>query len=240
MAPAAMIGKRIGPYEVVDKLGEGGMGQVYRAHDHKLDRDVALKVLPEGFATDADRLMRFTREARTLAALNHPHIAQVYDAGGEGSTAYIAMEFVDGEDLTARIGRGAIPVSEALTIARQIADALAAAHDAGVVHRDLYTPHIDFNRRAVAFAKAHDKPLVGNTDLHRLDQLGTTYSLVNADPDPDAICDAIRAGRVEVRTEPVGLGRAGLTLTRMAIGGLLGRADLIGGRQTSLAPAPQR
>ena len=93
----------------------------------------------------------------------------------------------------------------------------------------MYTRRIDFNRQAVAFANAHAKPLVGNTDLHRLDQLGTTYSLVDADPDPDAICDAIRAGRVEVRTEPIGLGRAGLTMTRMVIGGLLGRVGFVGG-----------
>ena len=91
------------------------------------------------------------------------------------------------------------------------------------------TRRIDFNRQAVAFAKAHAKPLVGNTDLHRLDQLGTTYSLVDADPDPDAICDAIRGGRVEVRTEPIGLGRAGLIMTRMVIGGLLGRVGFVGG-----------
>ncbi len=135
-------GTRIGLYEVVAKLGEGGMGQVYRARDRKLDRDVALKVLPEGFAADADRLMRFTREAKTLAALNHPHIAQVYDADHQGPVAYIAMEFVDGEDLAARIGRGAVPIPEALPIARQIADALAAAHDAGIVHRDLKPANI--------------------------------------------------------------------------------------------------
>ena len=104
----------------------------------------------------------------------------------------------------------------------------------------MYTRRIDFNRRAFALAKTHHKPLVGNTDLHRLDQLGTTYSLVDADPDPDAICDAIRAGRVEVRTEPISLRRAGLTMTRMAIGGLLGRVGFVGGRQTSLAPATQR
>jgi serine/threonine protein kinase len=136
------IGQRIGPYEIVAMLGQGGMGQVYRARDRKLDRDIALKVLPEGFAADADRLMRFTREAKTLASLNHPHIAHVYDAGREGSTAYIAMEFVDGEDLSERIARGAVPLSEALPVARQMADALAAAHDAGIVHRDLKPANI--------------------------------------------------------------------------------------------------
>jgi Tol biopolymer transport system component len=135
-------GKRIGPYEILAKAGEGGMGQVFRARDHKLERNVALKVLPEGFASDADRLMRFTREARTLASLNHPHIAQVYDAGREGAIAYIAMEFVDGEDLAATIRRGAVPLADALALARQIADALAAAHEAGIVHRDLKPANI--------------------------------------------------------------------------------------------------
>jgi Tol biopolymer transport system component/predicted Ser/Thr protein kinase len=130
-------GTRVGTYEITGLLGEGGMGQVYRARDAKLDRDVALKILPEGFASDADRLMRFTREAKTLASLNHPHIAQVYDAGHDGPTAFIAMEFVDGEDLSVRISRGVVPWREALELTRQIADALAAAHDAGIVHRDL-------------------------------------------------------------------------------------------------------
>lgn len=97
----------------------------------------------------------------------------------------------------------------------------------------MYTRHIDFNRRAVAFAKAHQKPLVGNTDLHRLDQLGTTYSLVDADPEPDAICSAIRAGRVEVRTEAISFKRAAMTITRMAIGGVLGRVRRGRGRQSS-------
>jgi predicted metal-dependent phosphoesterase TrpH len=106
----------------------------------------------------------------------------------------------------------------------------------------MYTRHVDFNRRGVATAKAHGKSLVGNTDLHRLDQLGTTYSLVDADPDPDAICEAIRGGRVEVRTEPLSPARAGSILTRMVIGGWLGRAGLTGGvtppAPASRAPAP--
>jgi predicted metal-dependent phosphoesterase TrpH len=109
----------------------------------------------------------------------------------------------------------------------------------------MYTRQVDFNRRAVATAKAHGKPLVGNTDLHRLDQLGTTYSLVDADPDPDAICEAIRFGRVEVRTEPISLARAGHIMTRMVIGGWLGRARLLTGATppspaARRAPAPER
>ncbi len=139
-------GTRVGPYEIVDKLGEGGMGLVYRAADTKLGRDVALKILPAAVTADPERLARFDREARTLASLNHPHIAQIYgievlpDAGGHQSA--LVMELVEGEDLAQRIARGPLPVDEALHIARQIADALAAAHEQRVVHRDLKPANI--------------------------------------------------------------------------------------------------
>ena len=140
-------GARLGPYEVVALLGEGGMGAVYRAHDTKLGRDVALKVLPESFASDPDRLMRFEREAKTLASLNHPHIAQVFaieeiGSAGPGVGRGIVMELVAGEDLAQRISRGAIPLDDALPIARQIAEALEAAHEAGIIHRDLKPANI--------------------------------------------------------------------------------------------------
>ena len=140
-------GARLGPYEVVALLGEGGMGAVYRARDTKLDRDVALKVLPESFANDPDRLMRFEREAKTLASLNHPYIAQVFaieeiGSAGPGFSRGIVMELVAGEDLAQRISRGAIPLDEALPIARQIAEALEAAHEAGIIHRDLKPANI--------------------------------------------------------------------------------------------------
>jgi Tol biopolymer transport system component len=128
---------RVGPYRVVGKLGEGGMGQVYKARDTQLDRDVALKVLPDALAADHERLVRFEREARALAALNHPNIAQVYGiVSGDGRSApAIAMEFVDGRTLDET--KTALPVDEALPIARQIAAALEAAHESGIVHRDL-------------------------------------------------------------------------------------------------------
>jgi serine/threonine-protein kinase len=130
-------GTRLGAYEIVSLLGAGGMGEVYRARDGKLDRDVALKILPDHFASDAERLARFEREARTLASLNHPHIAQIYGFEQSGTTSALVMELVDGEDLSQRIARGAIPLDEALPIARQIADALEAAHEQGIIHRDL-------------------------------------------------------------------------------------------------------
>jgi serine/threonine protein kinase len=140
-----MIGTTIGPCRVLDKLGEGGMGEVYRARDTRLGREVAIKCLPDAFTGDADRLMRFEREARTLASLNHPHIAQVYglehSPAGAGGVALV-MELVEGDDLAARIAGGPIPLDEALPIARQIAEALEAAHDAGIVHRDLKPANI--------------------------------------------------------------------------------------------------
>ncbi|HEX5215092.1 MAG TPA: serine/threonine-protein kinase [Vicinamibacterales bacterium] len=126
-------GARVGPYSVTSSLGEGGMGQVYRARDSKLNRDVALKVLPDLFANDQERLARFNREAQTLAALNHPNIAQIYGLEGPSTgsgQAALVMELVDGEDLSKLISRGPVPVPEALAIAKQIADALEAAHDA--------------------------------------------------------------------------------------------------------------
>ena len=130
-------GTRLGPYEIAAAIGAGGMGEVYRATDGNLKRSVAIKVLPASVATDADRLARFQREAEVLAALNHPNIAAIYGLEKTPDFTALVMELVEGEDLSAHIARGAMPLAEALPIARQIADALEAAHEAGVVHRDL-------------------------------------------------------------------------------------------------------
>jgi eukaryotic-like serine/threonine-protein kinase len=130
-------GTRFGPYEIRSAIGAGGMGEVYRARDTHLDRDVAVKVLPESFALDPDRVARFRREARTLAALNHPNIAQVYGFEESGSTFCIAMELVEGETLAERIQHRPMPVSDAMPIVWDIAVALEAAHEKGIVHRDL-------------------------------------------------------------------------------------------------------
>jgi serine/threonine protein kinase/Tol biopolymer transport system component len=135
-------GTRLGVYEIVAQIGEGGMGLVYRAHDTKLNRDVALKVLPDLFAGDADRLARFTREAQTLASLNHPNIAHIHGLEESGAVRALVMELVEGDDLSQRIARGAIPVDEALPIAKQIAEALEAAHQQGIIHRDLKPANI--------------------------------------------------------------------------------------------------
>jgi Tol biopolymer transport system component len=132
-----MIGKKLAHYEVIRHLGTGGMGEVYEATDLKLGRNVAIKVLPEGFSHDLERVTRFAREARVLASLNHPNVAQIYGIEQSGETRCIVMELVAGETLQARLRRGPIPVEESLTIAKQIAEALEAAHEQGVIHRDL-------------------------------------------------------------------------------------------------------
>src|SRR5687767_7681568 len=130
-------GLRIGAYEIVELVGEGGMGQVYRAHDPRLGRDVAIKVLPAAFSTDADRLRRFEQEARSAAALNHPNILAVYDVGTHDAAPYIVSELLAGTTLRERISTGPLPVRKATDLAIQVAHGLAAAHEKGVVHRDL-------------------------------------------------------------------------------------------------------
>jgi len=130
-------GTRVGPYEITAQIGEGGMGEVYQATDTTLNRQVAIKVLPESLAADAERIARFEREAKTLASLNHPHIAQIYGFENSSSVHALVMELVEGPTLADRIAQGAIPVDEALPIAKQIAEALEAAHEQGIIHRDL-------------------------------------------------------------------------------------------------------
>jgi DNA-binding beta-propeller fold protein YncE len=140
---ALIAGTRLGPYEILTAIGAGGLGEVYRARDTKLHRDVAIKVLPDLFAGDAERLARFEREARTLAALNHPHIAQVFGVEESGKIHALVMEFVEGDDLAERISKsGRIPIEDALPIAVQIAEALEAAHEQGIIHRDLKPANI--------------------------------------------------------------------------------------------------
>src|SRR5215471_10979204 len=129
--------RRLGPYEILASLGPGGMGEVYRARDTRLDRTVALKVLPEEFFEDRDRVARFEREAKTLAAVNHHGIAAVHSFEEVDGRHFLVMELVEGEGLEARIARGAVPLDEALPIALQVAAALEAAHEKGIIHRDL-------------------------------------------------------------------------------------------------------
>jgi serine/threonine protein kinase len=131
------IGTHLGSHEITTLLGKGGIGEVYRARDLKLKREVAIKILPEAFSRDADRVSRFQREAEILASLNHPNIAAIHDLEEADGTRYLVLELVEGETLADRIARGPISVEEALAIAKQICEALEAAHESGVIHRDL-------------------------------------------------------------------------------------------------------
>src|SRR5262245_37584036 len=137
-----VIGTRIAHYEITSHLGSGGMGDVYQATDSKLGRSVAVKFLPEAFARDADRVARFEREARVLASLNHPNIAAIYGLEDSQDKKFLVMELVTGETLAERIMRGPIPMDESAAIAKQIAEALEAAHEKGVIHRDLKPANI--------------------------------------------------------------------------------------------------
>src|SRR5215813_615406 len=130
-------GSRLGPYEILAALGAGGMGEVWRARDTRLAREVAVKVLPAEVAADASRLKRFEKEARAASALNHPNIVTIYDIGSENSVSFIAMEMVAGKTLRELLLPGPLPIKRLLQIAVQIAEGLARAHDAGIVHRDL-------------------------------------------------------------------------------------------------------
>jgi serine/threonine protein kinase len=143
------VGSRFGPYEIRSALGAGGMGEVYRARDSRLQRDVALKVLPEPFSNNPERLQRFEREAKVLASLNHPHIANIHGLEESHPSTpsglpilAIVMELVEGPTLAERITVGPIPIDEALSIGKQIAEALEAAHVAGIIHRDLKPSNI--------------------------------------------------------------------------------------------------
>jgi serine/threonine protein kinase len=137
-----MIGKTLAHYEITNQLGKGGMGEVYQAKDRKLGRDVAIKVLPEEFAKDTDRVARFQREAKLLASLNHPNIAAIHGLEESGGIHFLVLELVEGQTLADRIKAGPIPVEESLKLALQIAEALEAAHEKGVIHRDLKPANI--------------------------------------------------------------------------------------------------
>ena len=143
-------GDRLGPYEILSPLGAGGMGEVYRARDVNLRRDVALKILPAAFSADADRLARFEREARVLASLNHPHIAAIHGFEASADVRALVLELVDGPTLADRLHAGPLPLAEAIPIARQIADALEAAHEKGIVHRDLKPANIKLTLEGTA------------------------------------------------------------------------------------------
>ena len=143
LQPMALnVGSQLGHYQVTALIGEGGMGQVYQATDTKLNRQVALKLLPEAFASDPDRLARFQREAQVLASLNHPNIAAIHGLEDSEVTKALVLELAEGPTLADRIAQGPVPIDDALPIAKQIAEALEAAHEAGVIHRNLKPANI--------------------------------------------------------------------------------------------------
>jgi eukaryotic-like serine/threonine-protein kinase len=180
---ALLAGTRLGPYEIVALLGAGGMGEVYRAHDTKLGRDVALKLLPPRFAADADRVSRLEREAQLLASLNHPHIGAIYGFEDAGNTPALVLELVDGDTLDERVRRRPLPLSDAFTIAQQIADALDAAHRTGIIHRDLKPSNVKITPDGVVkvldfgLAKAFSAPGLA-PDLSTMAGGGTIGGLI--------------------------------------------------------------
>ena len=167
-------GTKLGPYEILAPLGAGGMGEVYRGRDTKLDREVAVKVLPAALARDPERLARFEREAKVLASLNHPNIAQIYGVQEAAGDQALVMELVPGQTLAARIKTGAIPLDESLRLSAQMVDALSAAHEKGITHRDLKPANImitpdgvvkvlDFGLAAVAASTGGDVHAASNS-----------------------------------------------------------------------------
>jgi len=134
---ALTSGAKLGPYEIQSALGAGGMGEVYRARDTRLERTVAIKILPAHLPPSSELRVRFEREARAVSSLNHPHICHLYDIGSQDGIAYLVMEYMEGETLADRLRKGALPLKQSLEFGRQIAEALATAHHAGILHRDL-------------------------------------------------------------------------------------------------------
>ncbi len=178
-----MIGTTLSHFKITAKLGEGGMGEVYRAEDSKLGREVAIKVLPEGLTANAERLARFEREARVLASLNHSNIAAIYEVG-EASVStddtppvhFLVMELVEGETLADRVAGSAIPVGEAIPIALQIAEALEAAHEKGIIHRDLKPANVKITAEDKVKVLDFGLAKAFETGGDRLDEAGLTHS----------------------------------------------------------------
>src|SRR5499426_4123317 len=142
-------GSRLGPYEIVAPIGAGGMGEVYKARDTRLERTVAIKVLPEHLSKSEEIRQRFEREAKTISQLSHPHICALYDVGREGETEYLVMEYLEGETLSERLAKGALPLEQTLRYGTEISDALDKAHRQGIVHRDLKPGNVMLTKSGV-------------------------------------------------------------------------------------------
>ena len=179
-------GTRLGVYEIVGSIGAGGMGEVYRARDSRLGRDVAVKVLPEVLATDPTALVRFEREMKALAAVSNPYIVAIYDVGKEGAIAYAVTELLDGETLAAVVARGPLPIRKALEYGVQIAKGLAAAHDRGIVHRDLKPANIFVS--SVGHVKVLDFGLARSVAAVPADGATRTDTSPGVPPDATPLC----------------------------------------------------
>ena len=178
-------GSRLGPYEILAHLGAGGMGEVYRARDARLGRDVAIKVLPAAFASEPERLKRFEREARSASALNHPNIVTIYDIGSSDSISYIAMELVEGAPLRQMLLRGALPVRRLLQIGIQVADGLAKARASGIVHRDLKPENVMVTEDGLA--KILDFGLAKLTQPEGIKNAGKQGPTVSGETEPGLV-----------------------------------------------------
>ncbi|MEK7422217.1 MAG: serine/threonine-protein kinase, partial [Actinomycetota bacterium] len=175
-------GARLGPYEVISPLGAGGMGEVYRAKDTRLDRSVALKVLSEHLAASEEVRSRFEREAKAISSLQHPNICTLHDVGREGEIDYLVMERLEGESLADRIARGPLPIEEVLRLGIQIADALEKAHGAGIVHRDLKPGNVFVTERGVKLLDFGLAKLHAATPESSLTQMGRLPPAQHAAP----------------------------------------------------------
>ena len=198
-------GSRLGPYEIVSPAGAGGMGEVYRARDTRLDRTIALKVLPPDLINDPAARQRFEREARAVAALSHPHICPLFDVGQQDGTDFLVMEDLDGETLAARLARGKLPIDQALQCAIQVADALAAAHREGIIHRDLKPGNIMLTKSGAklldfGLAKLRTEPVIaGTTEVateQALTAIGTVVGTVQY-----MAPEQIEGGELDARTD---------------------------------------
>jgi serine/threonine protein kinase len=179
-----VIGLNLGPYRILEKLGAGGMGEVYKARDTRLDRSVAIKILPSDVAGDADRRARFEREARAVAALDHPHICGIYDVGSVDGTHYLVMPHLEGQTLAARLEKGPLPLDQALKIAGEIADALDKAHRQGIIHRDLKPANIMLTKAGVKlldFGLAKLRTTAGPISMSGMTELATRAAQETAD-----------------------------------------------------------
>ena len=205
---ALNTGTRLGPYEILSGIGAGGMGEVYKATDTRLDRTVAIKVLPERVASDPDLKQRFEREAKTVAALNHPHICTLHDIGSQDGVDFLVMEYLDGETLAQRLEKGALPLDQALQIAIELADALDKAHRQGIVHRDLKPGNImltSSRTKLLDFGLAKLKPAgEGAAGLTALPTQSAGLTAQGANPRDAAIHGAGAVGRQGGRRATLG------------------------------------